>query len=123
MLQLRSLYQTVACITLLAVVFCGEKMDPILGPVDAAGAGAVTYTVDIQPILVQNCTSCHSTELSGNGRNGAPSGINFNAYEMTIASAQQANARIQAGSMPPNGGIPLNQRNLFQSWIESGLER
>ena len=110
-----------AVIMALAVVHCGDKMDPIQGPVDTGGIGMTTYTTDIQPILSQNCIRCHSSGNSGTARNGAPSGVNFDTYALAVASSQRANVRIQAGSMPPGGGIPQSQRNLFQAWLGSGL--
>ena len=102
---------------------CGDKSDPL-----SSGSGngddemTVTYTEHVKPILEQSCTSCHAADREGAGRNGAPLNVNLDTYENTVESGLRANVRIQAGTMPPGtGGIPAEERALFQSWIDQGM--
>ena len=48
---------------------------------------------------------CHSVELFGDARHGAPTTINFDTYELAKKNAVQANAVVGPGVMPP-GGLP-----------------
>jgi len=47
------------------------------------------------------CTSCHSSDKTGNARNGAPPEINFDLYSSANSHAEQAAIEVNAGAMPP----------------------
>ena len=113
---------------------CGEKDDPVQdkdsgtqddGSNQDGNSGAdedsVTYTSHIKTILNANCTRCHLAELQGADRNGAPVGIDFDNYGDASTNSTRANARIQAGSMPPGGGLDQSDRDKFQAWINQGV--
>jgi len=101
---------------------CGDKADPVRSPdgSDGSQSDSITYTLGIKEILDQHCIRCHSHIKTGAERNGAPPEVNFDTYESAVKSAQRANARIQAGTMPPDGGIAEEQHALFQKWIGKG---
>jgi len=99
---------------------CGDKADPFRS-VDDPGF-KVTYTDQIKVILDNNCVLCHDSEKQGAERNGAPLDVNLDTYENAVAVAERANIQIQAGTMPPTGGLPTELRALFQQWIDQGLE-
>jgi hypothetical protein len=102
-------------------ISCGTKNDPV-GSLPGDGLPeTVTYTEHIRPLLEDNCTGCHASTLQGADRNGAPTGIDFDTYANATQWAEQGNARIQAGSMPPSGGLTSNDRALFQKWVDQGL--
>jgi uncharacterized membrane protein len=103
---------------------CGSKNDPVGSGNGGNGSGEnITYTSQIQALLEANCTSCHSSMLSGNARNGAPPNVNHDTYEAAVAAAPRANIRIQAGTMPPGGGLSQADRDLYQHWVDEGLQR
>lgn len=108
------------CISLL--LSCGEKINPVRNNDQGNGQIEVTYSNQIKPIFDNNCIRCHATDLQGSARNGAPPNVNFNSYSNAINSAGLANSRIQAGTMPPDGGLPSDDRDLFQQWIDQGLK-
>ena len=117
----------VFCVCLAGFAFvggCGSKIDPIqfAPPVDG-GTDQVTYTDTAKEIFDLNCIFCHSTHKSGIYRNGSPPDVNLDTYEGVVAAISRANPRIQAGTMPPTGGIPLEDRALIQQWVEAGLPR
>jgi uncharacterized membrane protein len=99
---------------------CGDKADPIRSGEDPGMR--VTYTNKIKAILDNNCILCHDSEKQGAERNGAPLDVNLDTYENVIDVAERANTQIQAGNMPPTGGLPDNLRDLFQQWIDQGRE-
>ena len=108
---------------------CADKLDPVR-PLPNGGNGGgngtelVTYTNAVKAILDAHCILCHSTANTGDARNGAPVDVNFNTYELAAANALRAYARIQAGTMPPPGGIGIpvttEEQTLFASWIQDG---
>jgi len=99
---------------------CGDKADPVTPLPPDGGNGLVTYTMNVKAILDQHCILCHSTANSGVQRNGAPLEVNFNTYQVAVDHAEHANERIQAGTMPPTGGIPADQRAIFARWLQDG---
>jgi len=107
----------------LFVIGCSDKDDPVSSTGGNGGnpQDTVTYTADIKTVLDSRCISCHASSLQGAARNGAPAGVNFDTYNAAVASGNRANVRIQAGTMPPAGGIPQSERDLFQQWIDQGL--
>ena len=112
------------CVALLVfLAACGDKVDPIL-EFDAGSAEdgeAVTYIEDVRPLLETHCLLCHSQSKQGFERNGAPININFDTYDGILAWIDQASQRIQSGTMPPTGGIPEDERMLFQRWVDTGF--
>ena len=117
---------TLAAITVLS---CGDKADPVaVVPPDDNTPGdgnavTVSYTSDVKPVLELYCTGCHSSQLSGAARNGAPLSVNLDTYEASAANAERANLRIQSGSMPPGGSVPDADKAVFQLWVSEGAPR
>ncbi len=100
---------------------CGEKADPLSG---LAGLGGTpTYVQDVKALLDQHCLPCHSTAKSGAQRNGAPIAVNFDTYELAVANIERAGVRIQAGTMPPAGGLEPAIRTIILDWLATGTPR
>ena len=94
----------------------------IIAPIPLS-AQSTGYDQVYADVFSKICLHCHDSHLSGSSRNSAPSTVNFDTYESAKASAQSANIRVQAGTMPPPGTFgPLTsaQKTLFQNWINSG---
>lgn len=104
---------------------CGDKIDPLTAPSNGGNGGPMTatYEQDIKPILEQYCVTCHSSALSGAQRNGAPTSVNFDTYELAVANSERANFRISARTMPPGGELPSELRATFQEWVNNGTPR
>jgi len=103
---------------------CSEKDDPVSSSStnnSDTTQNKVTYTNSMKAVFDARCIQCHSTERQGPDRNGAPADVNFNTYEVAAANANRAIVRVQAGTMPPTGGRPQSERDLFQKWIDQGL--
>jgi hypothetical protein len=88
----------------------------------------VTYTADIQPILVANCSPCHSVDNSG-GHNAASS------YDDAVERADDIVDEIESGGMPESGSgnvgcdggdpgdpgcVSAEDFALIQQWVEDG---
>lgn len=87
---------------------------------------AVHYTTDVRPEIFEPvCMNCHSSDLSGIDRMGAPPSVNWDTYAAATVDDQpnRGNNRAQAGTMPPiSSGLSLtqDQKDLFQQWIDDG---
>ena len=110
--------------TLLLAGGCSDKDDPVSSLSDNTGnssADSITYLIDTKAVFDARCTSCHATSRTGGVRNGAPVGVNFDTYTVAAANAVRGNTRVQAGTMPPTGTLPQNERELIQLWLDQGL--
>lgn len=122
MLKCRSIVTSIAFLTLPALCGCGDKIDPIQSLNTSRFSGiTVTYENDIKSIMTAYCLRCHSVSNQGADRNGAPADVNFDSYQDVTANAERASTKISAGTMPPGGGLPAEDRALFLAWIEDGM--
>jgi len=62
------------------------------------------------------CTNCHSSSLSGASRAGAPSDINFDKYDDAVMDADRAKSEVEAGAMPPGGGLSADEKAQIVDW-------
>ena len=79
-------------------------------------------------VFATNCLFCHSSELTGSQRNGAPSSVNWDTFSAAAERGDRAIVRaVDQMSMPPSfRGIPaLNQeqKEAMQAWQEAGFPR
>lgn len=107
---------------LLLLLFCvgcggGEGDGPDLC------ADAPTYTNDIAAIAAEHCLGCHSTDLQGPARNGAPASLNWDDYATLEPNISAFADAITAGRMPqrPNPPVPAAQRMLVDEWRSCGF--
>ena len=72
--------------------------------------------------LGQWCLGCHSSQLSPDMRQGAPLDVNFDmAAGVNMYLERMAfRATGDMPTMPPVGGPPADQRQLFSEWLSCG---
>jgi hypothetical protein len=95
---------------------------------DAGAGSTVTYSADIQPILVADCSPCHSADGDG-GHNAASS------YADAVRVAARIVREINSGGMPDSGNgnagckggdpgdpgcVSVADFALIQRWIAEG---
>ncbi|WP_408029111.1 hypothetical protein [Tenacibaculum xiamenense] len=100
--------------TVLLGFSCTTAEIPLTGvPIDRT----VTYQRDIQPIIFNNCLTCHSSINPANG-------LILESYVQVKNSAQNGNliTRINDGAnpMPQNGLLTAANRALFDKWKVDG---
>ncbi|CAL2104543.1 conserved exported protein of unknown function [Tenacibaculum sp. 190130A14a] len=100
--------------TIILGVGCTTAEIPLAGaPVNRT----ITYKQDIQPIIFNNCLTCHSSVNPANG-------LILETYQQVKNSAQNGNliARINdaANPMPQNGLLTADRRALFDKWKTDG---
>jgi hypothetical protein len=103
------------------------------------GSGSVTFSRDVQPILADNCVSCHQEGGSGY----EASGFDMTTYDglmkgtkfgpMVIAGdAEGSNlvvlmeGRADPSISMPHGGldrVPQSQIDLIRAWIDQGAKK
>jgi uncharacterized membrane protein len=120
--MMRTLRRCAVAFLLLAacLVACEDKLDPFVEGGQHQLPDSVSYTEHVKPLLDTYCTGCHASFLQGADRNGAPTGVDVDTYAGAVQWADRSNARIQAGSMPPSGGLSSSDRELFQKWVDQG---
>lgn len=95
---------------------------------DAGNTEAVTYTKDIQPILVAQCSPCHST-LGDGGHNAASSYADAVRVSATIINeirtggmpaTGNGNAGCRRGAPGSPGCVSVADFALIQEWVANG---
>jgi len=109
---------------------CGDD-PPLFGPPTESECppdSTLTYENFGQPFMEAYCTRCHSSELTGEDRMGAPSFHDFDTVFGCRAVSDHIDETAAAGpaavnqSMPPNGDRPsLEERHDLGEWIACGL--
>jgi hypothetical protein len=110
---------------LFAVAACG---DPVFGPPTESACppdSTLTYEGFGQPFMEKYCTDCHSSELRGDKRHGAPSFHDFDTLFGIKAVADHIDETAAAGPAATNTGMPpdgepkptLTERRQLGEWI------
>lgn len=73
-----------------------------------------------------NCLSCHSSELSGGDRNGAPSGVDYDSYATAVTHGGGAVKRgVTDMNMPPASSpkppLTEEQKMALSNWKALGF--
>src|SRR5499425_893908 len=97
-----------------------------------AASRKVDYKQDIQPILAQNCYSCHGSEVQQAGlrldlRQNALRGGDYGpVIKIGDSAASKLIRRLVDGDgglqMPPTGALSDDDIGLLRAWIDQGAE-
>ena len=111
-----------------ALMGCGGEEADTSAAVDSGWSGLAcediyTWSTVGAPVLYTWCTPCHSSQLVGDERQGAPDGVDLETLEhaRTWADRIEARALGEAPSMPPVGGPTEQELTELQAWIDCGL--
>ena len=107
-----------AMITLLTILSCKTDENTIVVDCDP---NVVTYESVGQPFLRNYCTGCHSSHLTLDQRYGAPEHVNLETFDEATQWSTRSYVRATIDmNMPPNGGIPQEELDLFTRWALCG---
>lgn len=117
---------------LLAVVLlAGCPEDEVFGPPTESvcpTGSTLTYANFGKPFMESYCTRCHSSELTGSARMGAPSFHDFDsnfgvkAVWMHVDETSAAGPAATNTGMPPDGAKPTKAERLqLGEWIACGM--
>jgi uncharacterized membrane protein len=131
----------VSFLVALGSISCGED-DPLCAEEEhehehegtASGAmcngSTLTYENFGRAFMETYCTRCHSSSLSGDARNCAPSDHNFDTLDEIITYRDHIDEAAAAGpgsvntAMPPSGTPPTEQeRRDLGTWLACEEER
>lgn len=96
-------------------------LSPIPGRACPDGS-PLTYQSFGAPFFESYCTGCHSSKVTGDKRQKAPPGVDFDTLAGIRAHAARIYARAGDGSttMPPAGGPTADSRKLLGDWLACG---
>ncbi|HVK75183.1 MAG TPA: cytochrome c [Kofleriaceae bacterium] len=119
-----------ALVATVAAVGCGGD-DPLFGPpTESTCPPTQTLSYDNfgKPFMEAYCTRCHSSELVGPARMGAPSFHDFDSLFGIKAVSEHIDETTAYGpaaendSMPPDGAKPTRDERLkLGEWIACGM--
>jgi len=68
------------------------------------------------------CTSCHSSELTGDDRIGATEGVDFETYKLLALHLTGVKSKAGSGktAMPPGEQVSSEERKQLDEWIDCG---
>ena len=86
---------------------CGDDGDEGDELPDVDCSGTIPKYEDVAAL--DKCTTCHSSELSGDARKSAALDVNFDTKAAAEAKAEKAAEEVNEGAMPPSGsGVTLS---------------
>jgi hypothetical protein len=93
---------------------------PALPPAADPCAGAGTWASTGLPTLLTWCTACHSAQVHGDARRGAPAGVDFDTLAGARQHAARIAARVEAGTMPPASAVGAAEAAALLTWLRCG---
>jgi mono/diheme cytochrome c family protein len=73
-----------------------------------------------QVSLINTCVGCHSSQLTGGARAGAPASVNYDTYAAAVDNATNGAAAVDSGRMPIGAAPSAQQRDDFIQWALCG---
>jgi len=114
----------------LGVLLAGCTSQSVFGPPtqsECPPESLLTYENFGKPFMEEYCTKCHSSELRGAARMGAPTFHDFDTVFGIRAVADHVDETTGSGpaatnlGMPPEGPYPvLTERRQLSEWIACG---
>jgi hypothetical protein len=112
-----------------SVLFAANSLQPAKVPTAArkapsAQAAKASFERDVQPLIVNNCTSCHNDQLASGGLDlakfSAPSSLvqHRDGWERIVK-------KVRTGEMPPEGlpRLPAAQIETFVKFVQDEFEK
>ena len=89
------------------------------GDSDADPCADYTWETVGEPFVLTWCAACHSAEVKGAQRQGAPASVHFDTEEEAVALAPELGfvAARDRPTMPPSGGPDADTRARFATWV------
>lgn len=122
----RSLVLTLALVPI--AIACGSESsdvsDDSADPIDCDAEVVPGYSE--LSIFADVCTHCHSSDLEGPDRNGAPSTLNFDTYESASEAIARILGQVKTGHMPPADSgyvVTTEQKHDLYLWADCDMPR
>ncbi len=69
---------------------------------------------------INSCTGCHSSDLSGADRAGAPEGVDYDNHADAMRNAESGAREVFAGRMPVGSTLGAGDKEEFYLWALCG---
>jgi hypothetical protein len=109
---------------------CGGGEPTPTGATCTTAAADLTYEDFGAPFMEAYCTRCHSSELHGDDRNGAPIFHDFDSLDGILNVSGHVDEQAGIGPdaenrfMPPDGSKPSDdERRMLAEWLRCELDR
>ena len=73
-------------------------------------------------VIFFTCSGCHSANLTGAARQGAPVGSDYDTAEQALANAEEIYESAASGTMPPPDGLNADQIETVRIYLACGLQ-
>lgn len=100
--------------SLLLLGGCPSGLPDSLG--DCADGTELTWA-DAGPVFAEHCADCHSSTLSGDARQGATEGVDFDTPDAARSPAFLAWSQIWTGAMPEGDAMEDVDALLLWEWL------
>jgi len=109
-------------LTLSLVAGCGGASDDGLPQgLGSCPEESTAVWASTESIFQANCTRCHSSDLLGGDRDGAPVESNYDTPEAAALNAEYTWQRIQTGQMPNDQALTSDADALtLREWLACG---
>ena len=103
-----------------------ENKGPLVLPseIDCPNGTNLTYENFGEPFMLRYCVSCHSSQVEGDLRGGAPIDVNLDSpgnVAIWRKSILETSANDLGNRMPPQTDmVPRRDRTLLSEWIRCG---
>lgn len=115
----------------LVMAGCGggeeTQVGDLTGTVCPEGGTSLTYEEFARPFLEDYCLRCHSADVEGPAREGAPADHNFDTHSECRNLADHIDQRAGSGpdatntEMPPDDPRPsTEERRMLSEWLACG---
>jgi mono/diheme cytochrome c family protein len=101
--------------TLLTASGCGDDLGDC--PADSGAQQAQGLEV-----LQTRCMTCHSSQVSGSARLGAPPGLNFDDTGTVQDNAGDMWSEADEGTMPPTGELSAQDKEALRVYLACTAE-
>jgi cytochrome c5 len=100
----------------------GNELENALQPALACKQGTrLTYENYGSAFMTRYCSSCHSDQIAGKERGGAPVAANFDNHVDIKTWRSRIYVQAVAGTaMPPFNLLSPDERKVFGEWIKCG---
>jgi hypothetical protein len=84
------------------------------------GTDCGTWNTVGEPFTLTWCAGCHSAELPAERRYSAPVGTDLDTLDAVVRQSAAIRSSLEAGRMPPAGGVPAAEQAEFLAWLACG---
>jgi uncharacterized membrane protein len=94
---------------------CLSNVDEVeeIDPGNADPCADITFSMNVKPIIDNNCVSCHSTS-------GQASFLNLETYNAVAANATKVKSEVVSKDMPIGGTLTNEEISAISCWVDAG---